>query len=76
MYVFGSLDQEMTEFMKSMQKTEVEENVLKFEDSFPWMNGPTVYVREVYKHLHDLISRAPRDVVVTGTPGIGKSCNI
>ena len=63
----------MTQFMKSMQQTEVKDNVLKLKNRFPWMNGPTIYVREVYERLHDLISRAPRDVVVTGTPGIGKS---
>ena len=63
----------MTQFMKSMQQTEVKENFLKLKNRFRWMNGPTIYVREVYKHLHDLISKAPGDVVVTGTPGIGKS---
>ena len=32
-----------------------------------------MYVPEVYKPLHDRISKAPNNDVVTGTPGIGKS---
>ena len=74
MYIFGSLDPQVTEMMNSMQLTEVtEDNVLKLKISFSWMNGKTICVRDVYKCLHQLTSKAPRDVVVTGNPGIGKS---
>ena len=65
---------QVTEMMNSMQLTEVtEDNVLKLKIPFSWMNGKTIYVRDVYKCLHQVTSKAPRDVIVIGNPGIGKS---
>ena len=67
-------DPHVTEMMNSMQLTAVtEDNILKLKIPFSWMNGKTIYVRDVYKCLHQVTSKAPRDVIVIGNPGIGKS---
>ena len=68
-------DSDMTSFLSAMTQAEVDSIgflSLPLSMSFPGALISKLYVRPVYKELFDLIWNLPR-VLVTGTPGTGKS---
>ena len=67
-----------TDFMSALLNATLSEdgNIMKFSVSPPWSykEYTSLYIREAYKHLHDIIwGRCPPHVVVIGNPGTGKS---
>ena len=76
-------DKSLTEFAAALTEAVVTDNTLELANGTVFPRGSKIgsklFIRPCYKELSEIILDAAsrgvvRDVVVTGTPGIGKSC--
>ena len=63
----------MTALLKATLRDD--DDIIEFSLSPPWSfkKYKSIYIREAYKDLHDIIWKRDQHVVVVGNPGIGKS---
>ena len=62
--------------MADWRKLELKGSFLDVPEVVQFTGCDSLYIREAYTELHDLINKAENEkmhVVITGTPGIGKS---
>ena len=63
-----------TTFMETLLEAEVQKSILKFVECPPWCTQyKSIYIRQSYLDMHDLIWGGRTSAVIVGTPGIGKS---